>query len=92
MRERESKRESVCMCVCVRERERVWVGGWVGGRESESGTSAEPVSGEGHREDPHDEHHPHGHPPLPIGTVLNLRATTSQKCEAVQRRARIYGS
>ena len=25
----------------------------------------------------------------PIGTVLNLRTTTSQKCEAVPRRARI---
>jgi len=26
---------------------------------------------------------------LPIGTVLNLRTTTLQKCEAVPRRARI---
>ena len=26
---------------------------------------------------------------VPIGTVLNLRTTTSQKCEAVPRRARI---
>ena len=26
---------------------------------------------------------------VPIGTVLNLRATTSQKCEAVPRRARM---
>ena len=26
---------------------------------------------------------------LPIGTVLNLRTTTSQKCAAVPRRARI---
>ena len=26
---------------------------------------------------------------IPIGTVLNLRTTTSQKCEAVPRRARI---
>ena len=29
---------------------------------------------------------------VPIGTVLNLRTTTSQKCAAVPRRARIQGS
>ena len=29
---------------------------------------------------------------VPIGTVLNFRTTTSQKCEAGPRRARIQGS
>ena len=29
---------------------------------------------------------------VPIGTVLNLRITVSQKCAAVPRRARIEGS
>ena len=29
------------------------------------------------------------HPYLRVGAVLNLRTTTSQKCEAVPRRARI---
>ena len=32
------------------------------------------------------------HAPGMFGTVLDLRTTTSQKCEAVPRRARIQGS